>query len=87
MLTYMAKLEPQQVGGYTVTVPALPGCISEGETVNEALKNIQEAIEGYLETLVAHGREIPLEFSAFRSVTVRPVRGRAQARRRNATYA
>ena len=44
-------LEPSDDGGYTVYVPALPGCISEGETVDEALLNIQEAIELYLEPL------------------------------------
>lgn len=42
-------LEPSDEGGYTVTVPALPGCISEGETREEALRNIREAIELYLE--------------------------------------
>ena len=42
-------LEPSDEGGYTVYVPALPGCISEGNNVEEALKNIQEAIELYLE--------------------------------------
>jgi predicted RNase H-like HicB family nuclease len=42
-------LEPSEEGGYTVFVPALPGCISEGETREEALKNIQEALELYLE--------------------------------------
>ena len=42
-------LEPSEEGGYTVLVPSLPGCISEGETREEALKNIQEAIELYLE--------------------------------------
>jgi len=42
-------LEPSDEGGYTVYVPSLPGCISEGETVEEALKNIREAIELYLE--------------------------------------
>lgn len=42
-------LEPSEDGGYTVYVPALPGCISEGETIEEALKNIREAIELYLE--------------------------------------
>jgi predicted RNase H-like HicB family nuclease len=36
-------------GGYTIYVPSLPGCISEGETIEEALRNIQEAIELYLE--------------------------------------
>ena len=42
-------LEPSEDGGYTVFVPALPGCISEGETKEEALRNIREAIELYLE--------------------------------------
>jgi len=42
-------LEPSEEGGYTVLVPALPGCISEGNTKKEALKNIREAIELYLE--------------------------------------
>jgi predicted RNase H-like HicB family nuclease len=42
-------LEPSEEGGYTVTVPALPGCISEGDSLDEALVNIREAIELYLE--------------------------------------
>ncbi len=42
-------LEPSDEGGYTVYVPSLPGCISEGDTREEALENIQEAIALYLE--------------------------------------
>ena len=42
-------LEPSEEGGYTATVPVLPGCISEGDTKEEALANIREAIELYLE--------------------------------------
>ena len=42
-------LEPSEDGGYTVYVPSLPGCISEGDTRGEALANIREAIELYLE--------------------------------------
>jgi len=42
-------LEPSDEGGFTVYVPSLPGCISEGETEEEALANIREAIELYLE--------------------------------------
>ncbi len=42
-------LEPSDEGGYTVHVPSLPGCISEGDTLDEALANIQEAVELYLE--------------------------------------
>jgi len=42
-------LEKQEEGGYTVFVPALPGCVSEGEDVEEAVENIKEAISLYLE--------------------------------------
>jgi predicted RNase H-like HicB family nuclease len=42
-------LEPSEDGGFTVIVPSLPGCISEGDTEEEALKNIKEAIALYLE--------------------------------------
>jgi len=41
--------EPSDEGGYTVYVPALPGCVSEGDTLEEARQNIREAIELYLE--------------------------------------
>ncbi|NEO86991.1 MAG: type II toxin-antitoxin system HicB family antitoxin [Spirulina sp. SIO3F2] len=44
-------LEPSDEGGYTVSVPSLPGCISEGDDLDEALSNIQEAIELYLEPM------------------------------------
>ncbi len=48
-MRFKVILEPSEDGGYTVYVPSLPGCISEGDTIEEALKNIQEAIELYLE--------------------------------------
>ena len=44
-------LEPSDEGGFTVFVPGLPGCISEGETREEALQNIREAIDLYLEPI------------------------------------
>ncbi|MBN1378871.1 MAG: type II toxin-antitoxin system HicB family antitoxin [Gammaproteobacteria bacterium] len=44
-------LEPSAEGGYTVYVPSLPGCVSEGETREEALTNIREAIDLYLEPI------------------------------------
>lgn len=77
MLTYTVELEPQKEGGYTVTVPALPGCISEGDTLEEALENIKDAIEGYLRVMAKNGRKIPLEFSEFRKVEIfkRPEKG------------
>jgi predicted RNase H-like HicB family nuclease len=48
-MRFKVVLEPSEEGGYTVYVPSLPGCISEGETTEDAMKNIQEAIELYLE--------------------------------------
>lgn len=42
-------LEPSEEGGFTAIVPALPGCVSEGDTREDAIKNITEAIELYLE--------------------------------------
>jgi predicted RNase H-like HicB family nuclease len=45
----MVVLEPSEDGGFTAYVPALPGCISEGETTDEAQSNLREAVELYLE--------------------------------------
>lgn len=58
---YKVIFEPQEEGGYTVTVPSLPGCISEGDTYDDALANIKEAIALYLESLRADGLPIPDE--------------------------
>ena len=48
-MRFKIVLEESDEGGYTVYAPSLPGCISEGETKEESLKNVQEAIELYLE--------------------------------------
>lgn len=48
-MRFKVVLEPGEEGGYTVFVPSLPGCISEGDTREEAITNIKEAIELYLE--------------------------------------
>lgn len=50
-MTLKVVLEPSEEGGYTAIVPSLPGCISEGETVEEAVRNIRAAIELYLEPI------------------------------------
>ncbi len=52
-------LQPEAEGGFSVFVPQLPGCASQGETKEEALAMVKEAIEGYLESLEAHGDPIP----------------------------
>ncbi|MCH8332734.1 type II toxin-antitoxin system HicB family antitoxin [Candidatus Sumerlaeota bacterium] len=54
-------LEPAEEGGYTVTVPALPGCVTEGDTYEEALEMSRDAITLYLETLIEDGEPIPVE--------------------------
>jgi predicted RNase H-like HicB family nuclease len=68
MRTYRVILEPNESGGYTVTVPVLPGCISEGDTKKEALANIKEAIELYIESLQEDGEPIPTEESVEEAV-------------------
>lgn len=50
-MVFKVVLEPSEEGGYTAIVPALPGCISEGDTIQEAMTNIREAVELYLEPL------------------------------------
>lgn len=61
MHTYSIVLDPDPGGGYTVTVPALPGCITEGDTVDECLAHAEEAIGLYIEELTARGEPIPEE--------------------------
>jgi predicted RNase H-like HicB family nuclease len=50
-MTLKVVLESSDEGGYTVYVPALPGCISEGDSLEEAMTNIREAVDLYLETV------------------------------------
>ncbi len=52
--SYLVEFVPEDDGGYTVVVPALPGCISYGETAAEATCNVREAIELHLENLAVH---------------------------------
>jgi predicted RNase H-like HicB family nuclease len=58
-MKYRVVLEPQEEGGFTVYVPALPGCVSQGETVEEATENIKEAISLYLESLRERKISVP----------------------------
>jgi len=62
MYEYTIILQPdREEGGYVVTVPALPGCVTEGDTVEEAIANAEEAIAGYIESLKLAGEPIPEE--------------------------
>ncbi len=56
---YAVVLQPEDEGGFSVFVPELPGCVSQGETREEALAMIKEAIAVYLESLEAHGDPVP----------------------------
>jgi predicted RNase H-like HicB family nuclease len=67
-------LEPQPGGGFTVYASDLPGCVSKGDTKDDALANIQEAIAGYLASLDAHGDPLPRRWSTFASRSVREPR-------------
>lgn len=59
MYTYKLHLHKEEEGGYTVTVPALPGCITYGENVDEAIAMAREAIALYVEELQERGEKIP----------------------------
>lgn len=65
ILEYSVFYQADEDGGYTAFVPALPGCHTQGETLEETEKNIQEAIELYLESLAAHNEQIPEEKKSF----------------------
>jgi predicted RNase H-like HicB family nuclease len=60
-MKYTVVLQRENDGGYVATVPALPGCVSQGDSREEALRNIEEAMELYLEDVKAAGEPIPTE--------------------------
>ena len=60
-MRYTVVLEQERDGGYVVSAPALPGCVSQGDTRAEALSNIGEAIAVYLEDCRATGEPVPNE--------------------------
>ncbi len=65
ILNYTVILQKETEGGYTVVVPALPGCVSYGKDIEEAKKMVIEAIELYLESLKDHDEDIPEESGTF----------------------
>ncbi len=60
-LNYRVILRREPEGGYTVNVPSLPGCVTCGDTVDEAIEMAREAISLYIESLKDHGEEIPTD--------------------------
>jgi antitoxin HicB len=65
VLNYRILLRKEPEGGYTVIVPSLTGCVTYGETIEASITMAKEAIEVYLESLIAHGEEIPTEENTF----------------------
>jgi antitoxin HicB len=59
VLSYTVVFEAQPEGGFSVHVPALPGCISEGDTIEEARRMAADAIRAYCESLIADGEPLP----------------------------
>ena len=57
--TYRILLTPEEEGGFSVSVPALPGCFTQGETIEEAIEMAKEAISLYVESLEADGAPVP----------------------------
>ena len=67
---YLIIVHPDETGGFWTEVPALPGCGSQGETVDEAVEMTKDAIQGYLESLRRHGAAPPQERTVAVTVTV-----------------
>ncbi len=64
-MEYTVIIHEAEEGGYWVEVPSLPGCYSQGETVEETMKNVQEAIESHIEALKEEGEDLPKEDKLF----------------------
>ena len=58
-MKYRVLIEQDEDGFFVAEVPSLPGCVSQGDTRQEALENVREAIAGYLESLEAHQEPVP----------------------------
>lgn len=70
-MRYTVLLDPDPDGeGYTVTVPMLRGCVTQGRTIDEALDRAKEAIEGFIETLAKGGEAVPIEEPPLIALTV-----------------
>jgi predicted RNase H-like HicB family nuclease len=62
-MKYTVILERESDGGFVASVPVLPGCVSQGDTKDEAMANIKEAVDLYVEDCLAAGDPIPVEDS------------------------
>jgi len=68
---YTIILHPDvEEGGYTVTVPALPGCVTQGETIEEAITMAKDAIRLHIESLIAEGEPVPEEREPLQAIVI-----------------
>ena len=68
---YTIMLEPDpEEGGYTITVPSLPGCVTQGDTLEEAIAMAKDAIRLFIETLVENGESVPEEYEHPQAITI-----------------
>ena len=72
-LSYSVFYEQAAEGGYVAFVPALPGCHTQGETLEETERNVKDAIALYIESMAAHGEAIPEEGRSFQGRVSVPV--------------
>ena len=64
------ELQPEPEGGYTITVPSLPGCISYGDTFEKAIEMVKDAMAGWLEVARKEGVPIPKQFESIQLATL-----------------
>ena len=70
MTKYSIVLVPADEGEYSVLIPALPGCFTQGETRDEAVEMAKEAISLHLESLLAHGESVPTDNTELDTIEV-----------------
>lgn len=64
-LNFNIMLKPEREGGFTVVVPSLPGCVTYGKNLIEAKRMAQDAIRGYVQSLVKHNEPVPSDEFSF----------------------
>ena len=60
-MEYTVIMHPAEEGGYWAEIPALPGCYSQGETLEEVIKNVKEAVESHVDALKQDNQVVPVE--------------------------
>jgi len=77
-LTYTIQIERDEDGLYVVSVPALPGCFTQGRSFDEAIKMAQDAIISFIDALAKRGKKIPVERSRISPFTVSVIQPQAK---------